>query len=285
MTKFQCSLNKMRLPRLAGAALCAVLANTALSQSKPPSLDPAPPIPVVDAASSVPAPLPPSRFDGDPGAIRVLLSAQIETVLSSEMFGKIDDLNVGLGEGVRAGEVLLTFQCDETKARLKMADAEAAAARETLRVKQRLRRLNAAGESEVNLAQFDLDRAKAAVEIAQAQLKSCTVQSPFDGHVVKILVKPYQTVNPGTPLFELISHGPIKMRMNVPSRLLKDMTIGSAFDVDILETGETYEAIVSRINSRIDAIAQTVEIEAVIDLPDHVLMPGMSGVARLKARP
>lgn len=219
--------------------------------------------------------------ENDPNTIRVLLSPLLESTLSAQMVGQIETLSVGLGEPVKKGDLILSFDCAETRARLKMAEAEVGAARENLKIKERLRQLKAAGESEVTLARLDVSRGEAAIEVAQAQLRSCHIHAPFDGKIVKIYIKPHQTVGVGAPLVELISDGPLKLRMNVPSRLLKHLTVDAPVLVSILETGQNYEARISKINARIDAVPQTIELEALMDNPDQELLPGMSGIARI----
>ena len=46
------------------------------------------------------------------------------------------------------------------------------------------------------------------------------------------------------------------------------------------ETGKTYPAKVTAINARVDAVAQTVELEARIDGRPSELLAGMTGIAR-----
>lgn len=218
----------------------------------------------------------------DPDAIRVLLSPKLETTLAAQIVGRIAEMQAGLGAWVKAGDLLVRFDCDETEARLKMAQAEASAARETLGVKQRLRKLDAAGDTEVTLARIEVQRSAAAIDVAQAQLAHCKVEAPFDGRIVKVHAKPHQSVNVGAPLLELVSEGPLKLRMNVPSSLLRTIKVGSQIEVDILETGRSYVAEVSAVNARVDAVAQTIEIEARLVDTAPELLPGMSGVAHLK---
>lgn len=218
----------------------------------------------------------------DPNAIRVLLSPDVETTLAAQMVGRIEQVEAGLGDDVKQGQVLVRFNCTESAARLDMATAEVAGARETLAVKQRLRKLDAAGNAEVTLARIEVQKGLAAMNIAQAQLEHCEIKAPFDGRVVKVRVKPFQTANVGEPLVELVSNGPLKIRMNVPSRLWGSVTTGAPIDVRIFETGRVYPAIVSKINARVDAVAQTIELEAVLEDVSPDLLPGMSGIARMR---
>lgn len=261
------------------AGLGTALAQAADAGGVPPLPD-LPPVPAMPAAPQSPWFVPVSE---DPNAIRVLLSPELETTLASQMVGRIVELHAGLGEAVKAGQPLASFDCNEWEARLKMARAEYSAARETLGVKQRLHKLQAAGDLEVSMARAEVHKTAAAIEVAQAQLAHCVVTAPFDGQVVKVHVKPHQGVNIGAPLVELVSDGPLKLRLNVPSRLLRQVQVGTPIEVDILETGNSYVAYVSAVNARVDAVAQTIELEAVLKGVAAELLPGMSGVARLPA--
>jgi multidrug efflux pump subunit AcrA (membrane-fusion protein) len=111
------------------------------------------------------------------------------------------------------------------------------------------------------------------------------VRAPFAARIAKVYVKPFQTVAEGTPLFDLVSDGDLKIRLNVPSpwlaRLKEDMPI----QVRLLETGKTYPAHISAINARVDAVAQTIELEARFDEAHADVRPGMSGVAQLPGTP
>jgi membrane fusion protein (multidrug efflux system) len=223
---------------------------------------------------------PSSAVLSNPDAIRVLLSAQTETTLVAQMMGQIETLNASLGGAVKKGQTLVAFDCAEAQARLHMAQAERDSAQETLSVKSNLRKLDAAGDLEVSLARTELRRSEAAVAMGNAQAAQCKVLAPFDGRVVKTHVKPFQGVNAGAPLLELVSSGALKIRLNVPSRLLAEIKPGTPFSVEIDEIGRSYSAQVTAINGRVDAVAQTIELEGRLDEVAAELLPGMSGVAR-----
>ena len=89
----------------------------------------------------------------------------------------------------------------------------------------------------------------------------------------------------GSPLVELVSDGSPKVRLNAPSHLLRTLRVGTPFEVAIDETGKTYAAKVTAINARVDAVAQTVELEGVITGKPAELLAGMTGTARFKSTP
>ncbi len=257
-----------------GAALG--LAVSALAQSPVPPAGARPPgLPVA----------PPAAAEGNPETIRVLLTPALETTLTAQMAGRISSLDATLGARVQKGRPVLGFDCAEVAARLEMAQAEYASARETLSAKERLRTLDAAGDMEVRLAAAGADKARAAVAIGRAQVAQCTVLAPFTGWVVKVHVKPHQGVTPGAPLVEIISDGPLKLRLNIPSRWLRQVRVGTPFEVSINETGRSYPATVTLVNARVDAVAQTIELEARIDRAEPELLAGMSGLAHFRVDP
>ncbi|UPG95556.1 efflux RND transporter periplasmic adaptor subunit [Luteibacter aegosomatissinici] len=220
-----------------------------------------------------------------PGDIRVLVTAALETTLSSQMAGTLGDLRTSLGTRVERRALLAQFDCAEAQARAKVAVAELGMARQNLTAKQGMRKLNAVGDVEVAQAETDVEKATGARSLATTQAGYCQVRAPFAARIAKVYVKPFQTVAEGTPLFDLVSDGDLKIRLNVPSPWLARLKEDLPIHVRLLETGKTYPAHISAINARVDAVAQTIELEARFDEPHAEVRPGMSGVAQLPGTP
>lgn len=213
---------------------------------------------------------------------RVLLMPEQETSLVAEMVGRITKLGGGLGEAFRAGQTLVSFECGEQQARLKIADAELHSATKTLEAKQRLENLRAAGEIEVSIARAAVEKASAQVELGRVQVAQCRIRAPFSGRIAKLHVREHQSVNVGQPLMDIVADGQLKLRLNVPSRWLAWLRAGDRFVVAIDETARQYPATVTALNSRVDAVSQSIEIEARIVGKHPELLPGMSGTARFE---
>jgi membrane fusion protein (multidrug efflux system) len=260
----------------------AALVIAPAAQAAPAASAKATPAPAASAASPAPAAPPaaaPAVPDGAGGSVRVLVAAEQEATLFSQSIGRINAVNVKLGAPFAAGATLISFDCDEQAARVKMAQAEASAARETHSAKLRLQGLQSAGEVEVLLAAAAAEKSQAEVGLYRAQQSYCTVKAPFNGRAVKLQVKAYEGVNAGAPLIDIISDGPLKLRLNVPSTWLAWLKPRMVFQVRIEETGKTYSANVTAINARVDAVSQSIEIEGTIVGRSPDLLPGMSGLA------
>jgi membrane fusion protein, multidrug efflux system len=212
--------------------------------------------------------------------VRVLVAPQLETTLASAMQGRLLDLNLPLGSRVAKGKTLVELDCGEQNARVAIAAADVAAARETHEAKLRLQGLQAAAEVDVALAAAALDKARAYSTLYRIQAHLCTVKAPFDGRIAKVHVKPHQSVTAGQPLVDIVQATPPKLRLNVPSKWLAWLTNGRVFTVVIDETLRAYRARVTAINARVDAASQTIELEASVEKAGPELLPGMSGTAQ-----
>lgn len=212
--------------------------------------------------------------------VRVLLVPDKETTIASTMAARIVMFNGTLGQSFRAGDTLVAFDCEEALARVEMSKAELSGAIEQHEAKVKMQGLEQASDVEVALAASASNKAKAHLSLNQAQVGQCRIYAPWAGRVAKANVKNHMTVTPGQPLMELVNSGPLKLKMNLPSIKLSRTKVGYKFNVIIDETGQTYQATVSALNSRVDPVSQTVEIEAKMLKGYKELLAGMSGVAR-----
>jgi membrane fusion protein (multidrug efflux system) len=217
--------------------------------------------------------------------VRVLVLPGGETTLSSPVPGRINVLHVGLGLPFREGAVLVSLDCQEPQARLAMAKAEHSASTDQYEAKLRMQGLEQASDVEVSLAASAVAKSKAQMDLYNFQISQCTIRAPWSGSTAKLHVRSHMTVTAGQPLLDLVRSGVLFLKLNVPSHWVATMEMGETFEVTIDETGKSYPAKVRRINSRIDPVSQTIELEATMLKTYRELLPGMSGVARFKGMP
>jgi len=215
-----------------------------------------------------------------PEAVRVLVLPNGETVLASPIAGRITEVHTGLGRAFRQGAVLVSLDCGEHEARAGMAKADLASATEEYEAKLRMQGLEQASDVEVALAASAVAKAKAQTDLIQFQIGQCAIRAPWDGYTSRLHVRSHMTVTPGQPMIDLVRRGVLLLKLNVPSRWTSSLKIGQDFEVTIDETGKSYPARVQRINSRIDPVSQTIELEAAMLRMHPDLLPGMSGLAR-----
>ncbi|MEZ2416479.1 efflux RND transporter periplasmic adaptor subunit [Luteibacter sp. RCC_6_2] len=211
--------------------------------------------------------------------VRFLVVADRESPLSAVAGGRVARVYVQLGDTVAKGKVLVSLDCSDVDARRAAADAEYKAAQLRYEAKAKLQGLQSAAALEVELTAADVNRTRSQMRIFDAQLAQCRFVAPFDGRVARIHVKEGQGVSPGAPVIELVGTGTPKARLNVPSSWIGWLKPGAHLDAAVDETGEHHPLTVTRLSGRVDAVSQTIEIEADFEGDTSRVLPGMSGRA------
>lgn len=215
---------------------------------------------------------------------RALLKAQKQTVLSSQIGGKIKSIKYRDGDSFKKDNTLVAFDCSIQKAKYNKALAEKSRAMKKLENQQKLAAYNAGSVLELDLAKEELKMAKAEVSVNWSMMKMCSIKAPFNGKVVEVIAQPHQSVNAGVELMEIIDNGPLEINMIIPSAWLSWVRKGASFRVKVDETGQYYSGKVNKIGAKIDAVSQTVKIYGLLDKAYSDLIAGMSGVAYFEAK-
>lgn len=212
---------------------------------------------------------------------RILVQAwaETETVIASPMIGLVQQIPNRLGLRFEKDEPLVRFDCTENEARAVIAQAELTAASENLEAKIRLKGMDAASEIEVTTAAAQVAKADAQLSLTKYQVRQCVIRAPFDGYVVKVLGKPFQTATVGQPMLEIVSAGTPRLKVSADSKFFTRIRVGTPLKVTIKETGISYLARVTSVNARIDPVNQIFEMEARLQGSAAGLLPGMSGSA------
>ncbi|MGN6482238.1 efflux RND transporter periplasmic adaptor subunit [Luteibacter sp.] len=229
------------------------------------------------SSAAVGAPVAPAA--GTQAPVRFLVVADQESPMSAAAPGRVARVYVQLGDSVAKGKVMVAFDCSDLTAKRDAADAEYKAAQLRYEAKAKLQGLQSAAALEVELTAADVNRTKGQLGIINAQIAQCRFVAPFDGRVARVHVKEGQGVGAGAPVVDLVGTGTPKARLNVPSNWISWLKPGAHLDATVDETGAHYQLTVTRLSGRVDAVSQTIEIEADFTGDTSQVLPGMSGRA------
>ncbi|MBK8101215.1 MAG: efflux RND transporter periplasmic adaptor subunit [Planctomycetes bacterium] len=127
------------------------------------------------------------------------------------------------------------------------------------------------------------------VEFAQAekQLRDCRLLAPWDGRVARRHVSAGQFVGTGDPVVTLLRLHPLRLRLQVPERLLGGVAIGQAveFVVDGTLEPAAKRGIVVRLGAEIERSSRTLLVEAEVANPEGELLAGGFCRARIITEP
>jgi len=230
------------------------------------------------------------------------LSATIEAEKTAMLFpsaqGRIETVDVRIGDEVEEGRALLRIASGSYRAGVSQAESALQVARAQQKQAEatlaRYRSLDEADavtraelegvERQAELAAAQVAQAEAALSGARQRLADTVVRAPFDGVIIARNVDPGDVVSAslqGPPLAIADLSG-FRVITSVNERVASQIEVGKPLlvQVDALP-GERFEATVERVNAAVDPVAGTVAVEARLDA-DPRLRHGISARAILQ---
>jgi RND family efflux transporter MFP subunit len=173
--------------------------------------------------------------------IRVLsgIVAPVEaTKLSFEVSGKIQAINVNLGDNVSAGQQLaylnkrsFNLEFQSAQAKYQQSKANLADAKNTYLRYQTLLTQGVVSQSSFDNAKASYDANKSAVDVSQAQLdiasknmQDSILLAPYDGIITSRLFEPSQQITSGQSVFEIEGKHGLEIQVLVPETLIQELT-------------------------------------------------------------
>ncbi len=199
------------------------------------------------------------------------LSGVKEATKSAVIGGKIERINARVGDRVHANQVIVEmdqtspgFQYDQAKAAYENAE----------KTYHRMKAMLEAGET----SQANYDGAEAQYLVAkrnyQAQRKMLLIDSPFDGTLVDIKVRPGDNINGDTHVFTVAQLDRMHARLWVTERevlqMLPGMTAATSFN------GKTYRGKITEISLAADPFRQAFYVDVEFDNPNRELRSGIT---------
>jgi len=161
-----------------------------------------------------------------------LLPAQ-QSNLAFEIPGKINVINVDIGDAVKKGQILAELDNREAMAQLKQAKAKYDLALQILNRYKDLR-------SEGHISIQDLDNANSEELIAKSQLEFYKVKleqtkliSPFDGVIQNRYLDTGSVINGGIPILEILGSRNVEAHISIPLKFIDKLNIGNFYDFKI----------------------------------------------------
>ncbi len=205
------------------------------------------------------------------------LDAPGEAQVVSKASGIVLELLTEEGQRVHKGQVLARL--DSEHQRLSVAQAEATVrklesnyARSQKMVAAKL--VSAEANDQIR---YDLDNARAALNIAQLELSYASVTAPIAGVVAQRMVKQGNLVQLNAALFRIVDDSKLEAVLNVPERELATMKAGLAVVMQVDAVGgKQFTGTIDRISPVVDAGSGTFRV--VCAFPgDGGLKSGMFG--------
>jgi membrane fusion protein (multidrug efflux system) len=213
-----------------------------------------------------------------------------EVVIRPEVAGRIEQVHFAEGAAVKEGDLLISIDRSSYQATADAAEAEVA------RTEKRYNRLKQADKrsvsaSDLESAESEYLRAKAAFNLAQVDLERTEITAPVSGRIGAAMVKKGNYVTPGgAELARIVQLDPIRIVFSQTDREYlsqrRSELAGEAGALEarvILPDGSVVETVGKKDfdDNAINPMTGTIAVRYLFDNPDRILVPGGFVTAQL----
>jgi len=215
----------------------------------------------------------------------------VETAnLSFLASGKVDKVNVKLGQSVTAGDQLasldqrsFTLNYQSAQAQLEQADATFVEAQNEFNRYAELVEKGVVSRSGFDTAKSNFESARSAKNVAQAQLdisrkdlQDSRLLAPYSGTITQRNVEPSQQVSVGQAVFEIEGKDGLEVQVTVPETIIQELSTGMILPVHFPAIPKiTLQGIITEVGARA-ASANAFPVSLVLqDIPTE-LRAGMT---------
>lgn len=218
------------------------------------------------------------------------LDAEESVMLRPETAGIIEEIAFTEGQAVESGQVLFRLRSDEQKALLHAAQAALVLAERNHSRAAELRKEGVLAVEDYDRSFAELERARAAVEVAEVALARTVIRAPFDGVVGRRFVSPGDHVRggggtgaDGTGLVEVDAVSTLQLLFSVPERAINRMQLGVPLEVSVAPyPGERFAGNIDFVAPTVDPNSRRLLVKARIPNPEQKLRPGLSATVHLE---
>jgi len=212
------------------------------------------------------------------------------TKLSFELQGKIQSINVNLGNEVVKGQELASLDqrnfslgLQSAQAQYQQAEVTLVDAKNSYQRYEKLLKQGVVSQSGFDNAKATYDASKSAADVAQAQLdiasknlQDSILLAPYDGIITKRLFEPSQQISAGESLFEIEGNHGLEVHVMVPETLIRELKQLAILPINFPVLPElTMQGQITEIGTRAE-FANAFPVTAVLQGDNPLLRAGMT---------
>ena len=197
--------------------------------------------------------------------------------LKNELAGTVREVHLTPGQIVEVGTLLVALDVSVEEADLQAQEAQVALAKTVLSRRQSLNQELATTQEEVDRARADLDVAQAQIVRTKALIAKKTIRAPFRVRIGIADVHPGQYLDEGTLLTTLQGIGDaVHVDFSVAQQIAAGLRVGEVVEVFAAGDSPVVTAKIIALDSRIDPTTRNAMVRARIEGARHIPAPGAS---------
>ncbi len=220
--------------------------------------------------------------------------AALKSYLSFRVGGEITQVNISVGDYVKAGKEIASLDASDFKMRVQQHEAELARVEAAVieaeasydRILQLYKKqIITKAEMDAAKAKYDStiaqkDSAIEALKLSRKQMAYTSLKSPIKGDISEVLIEAHQVVQAGQTIAAITSRGPIEMEISVPARLITRINKGAKATVQFDALPDNiYQAKVKEVSATASE-SSTYPVTLKLMKTGNKVKPGMVGEAK-----
>lgn len=221
--------------------------------------------------------------------------AQTESRLGFQVAGKVLQRPVNVGDVVRQGQLLAELDNQDYALAAQASQAQVAAAKTQRDLAQADWQRFSALKDKGFISGVELDRRRASLQSAQAQLEQAQAQAAAQsnqraytrlqanaaGVVTAVLAEPGQVVAAGTPVVQVAHDGPRDVVVAVPENARGQIQVGDAVQLRLWTHDAPFTGAVREVAASADPATRTYVVKVRVDGAQHPPL-GATAYARMQ---
>ena len=204
------------------------------------------------------------------------LEAVQHVTIAPQVDGRITKIGFDSGEEVTRGDFLVQLDDGPERGDLQVFQAQLQLAEVSLKRAEALAKKDFGTQANVDQYISARDQAKAAIARTEALIGQMRITAPFSGKLGVRQVNLGQYLQAGSAIATLTNLDMLYANFTLPEQARSKVAVGQSVELRVDAFPERiFEARITTIEPQVDPNTRNLRIQATLDNPDHMLLPGM----------
>lgn len=214
--------------------------------------------------------------------VRGSLSSRKNVMVGAEASGNIIQVSVQDGQQVRQGQVIGKIDSERNDRTVQELEKQLELASTVFERQEKLWNDNIGSEIQYLEAKNNKESLEERLKSAKTELNKSVIRAPFAGVIEEVLIKIGESVQPGTPVVQLVSTKDMFIEADISEAYVGKFKSGDPVEVSFPSLDKTFESQVRAVGQVINTNNRTFRLEVSLPKTVEFAKPNMLTVLRIK---
>jgi membrane fusion protein (multidrug efflux system) len=197
-----------------------------------------------------------------------------ETVIRSEISGRLVQLNIPEGNSVKRGFLLAKLFDGDLQAQLRKLQVQLAINTKTAERQKELLTINGISQQEYDLSELEVNNLKADIELIRVSIAKTEIRAPYDGRIGLKNISVGAYITPADIITSIRQVKELKLEFTIPEKYSDNMRKGQVVNFTVSGAPGNFTSTVIATETSIEATTRTLRVRALVKGNNPGLVPG-----------